>query len=143
MIHKYVLLFCQHLNLTDTKRKKKTVKKNKIISPDLFERNEIYCCRPLGDLFSSLRRIICVCVLNFVSLCCYLNAWTEKNALPITVLKITRNTLSLTSTCWYIFKLHIKAVVLLTPTLFRKHLYVFCERWHASSTVCLPVSNED
>lgn len=48
--------------------KKKRKKKDKIISPNLFERNdEIYCCRPLGDLFSSLRRV--KCVLTFFLFC--------------------------------------------------------------------------
>merc|ERR1711976_1078615 len=41
-------LFCQHLNLNGHKKREK----KKIISPNLFERNdEIYCCRPLGDFF--------------------------------------------------------------------------------------------
>lgn len=83
--------------------KKKRKKKDKIISPNLFERNdEIYCCRPLGDLFSSLRRVKCVLTffcfvfLSFF-LCCYLSAWTENDTLPTTVLKKKKYTCNMLS----------------------------------------------
>lgn len=81
------------LSTFEFKRTQKKEKKNKIISPNLFERNDkIYCCRPLGDLFSSVRRVKCVLAFFFLSfffLCCYLNAWTENDTLPTTVLKRT------------------------------------------------------
>lgn len=42
-------------------RHQKKRRRKKKISPNLFERNDkIYCCRPLGDLFSSLRCVKCV-----------------------------------------------------------------------------------
>lgn len=112
--------------------KKKRKKKDKIISPNLFERNdEIYCCRPLGDLFSSLRRV--KCVLTFFLFCffvffpvllfkCMDREWHP----PHYSLKKKKNihaiccpVLSWTGHIyWYVCKISIKAVLLLTHSLF-------------------------
>lgn len=131
VIHKNVLLFCQHLNLTDTQKKKR--EKKKIISPNLFERNdEIYCCRPLGDLFSSLRRVKCVLaflppppVLLFK---CMDREWHP----PHYSLKITCDMLSWTRHILVRLQKYtcIKAVLLLTHAFFVNTSVCLFVRWH-------------
>lgn len=94
------------------------------------ENDEIYCCRPLGDLFSSLRRVKCVLAFFFF-LCCYLNAWTENDTLPTTVLKKKSHAICCPEqgTYWYVCKnIHALKLSSFNTCIICQHICMsFCE----------------